>query len=534
MTQQVQHTLATIAAHLDAGRLEDAQCLLDQVMAAAPDNPDAHSLQSDLYLRAQKPEAALDALARALALDPGNPHRLVLYARCQLLAGHLDAARNAATDALGAGASRPDHLTLLGAVFTRCDDHQQALTCFDAALKQAPDTLEAMRGRATVLRFLGRNGDAEQACDHVLARTPHDYEIQNLRSSLRRQTSENNHVNALLAVLKEGAADWRGAVQIAYALAKELEDLGEYDAAFHHLSNGADIRDFHTRYDVADDLQIFDAIKAACTPDALSAATNDAPGGGCNSAAPIFILGMPRTGSTLVERIVSSHSDVEAAGELNDFALQLVSLTTEANAGGPVARLDLPARALHIPHRELGERYLAATRAHRGSAPHFIDKLPLNFLYIGFIHLALPNAKIVHVKRHPLDACFAMYKYLFKQAYPFSYNLEKLARYYAGYFDLMAHWRTVLPEGRLIEIDYEALVGDQEGQTRWLLDRLGLDWQDACLQFHKNPNASTTGSASQVREKLYASSVGKWQAYRDQLAPLIAELTRLSVPVDAS
>ena len=315
---------------------------------------------------------------------------------------------------------------------------------------------------------------------------------------------------------------------MVYALAKELEDLGDYDEAFKFLEKGASLRRKNQRYDLQDDIKIFTAIKDAFTRESVEAAN----GNGHVSDAPIFVLGLPRTGSTLVERIISSHSMVTSAGELNDFAIELLKLIAADNEGKQPSRLDLPRASLTVDMNRLGQNYVRAVKPLTGDASRFIDKLPLNSLYIGLIYLALPNAKVVHVNRHPVDACFAMYKYLFKNAYPFSYDLDELGEYYIQHHRLMAHWRVILPDGWLYDIQYEDIVTDQKKATENLLDYLDLEWEDSCLEFYLNEQASMTGSASQVREPLYKSSVGKWSYYERQLLPLVDKLKNAGIDID--
>ncbi len=520
--------LAAASRYIKRAQVEKAAQLIQDLLSHYPDNADIWALHGEVCLRKNSFAEAIQAIDQAYRCEPANPHHLVQKARYYGLAGKVAEGRKAVQDALCMKGLKPEHFTILGSVLVRCDDHQASLDCFQRALLDDPKNLEAVRGKATVLRFLGRQEESEAACNIVLRQTSHDYEIQHLRSSLRTQTSEQNHVRELLDLLKSGVQDWRGAVQVAYALTKELEDIGDYDAAFYHLQNGATIRRQHSRYDVEGDIRIFSAIEQAFSQEVIARVADT----GFDSEAPIFILGMPRTGSTLVERIISSHSQVTSAGELNDFAIELVSLVRESNEGTVIPRLELPSASLEIPMVELGKRYIQATYPLTGATPYFIDKLPLNFLYVGLIRMALPQAKIVHVKRHPLDACYAIYKYLFKQAYPFSYDLNDLATYYAAYWRLMAHWRQVLPEGNMIEVSYEALVADQEAETRKLIAALGLTWEEACLEFQRNRAASTTGSASQVRHKIYASSVGRWKSYERQLEPLIRKLREEGVSFD--
>jgi hypothetical protein len=240
---------------------------------------------------------------------------------------------------------------------------------------------------------------------------------------------------------------------------------------------------------------------------------------------------MPLTGSTLVERIISSHSQVQNAGELSTLSIEMVKMVEEQRAAA-VDRLALPEKAAALPLQELGQRYLDAVAPARDGSPRFVDKLPMNSLNIGLIHGAFPNARIVHVVRHPMDACYAMYKYLFKHGYPFSYDLSELASYYSHYYALMAHWREVLPRGRIYDVHYEAVVDDVSGQARSLIEHLGLPWEPACETFHASQHASTTGSASQVRQPVYRSSVGKWRNVEAQLQPLADALGAQGIPVD--
>jgi hypothetical protein len=281
----------------------------------------------------------------------------------------------------------------------------------------------------------------------------------------------------------------------------------------------------HMQYSVDTDLQIIAKIR-----EVFDAGRFDGRAEGCDRAEPIFIVGMPRTGTTLVERILASHSGVYAAGELNDFSLELIRLTSAATGPARRSRLDFVAATAQVDFKELGEAYLSATRPLRDASPRFVDKLPFNFLYAGLIHLALPRAKIVNLQRHPLDTCFAVYKQLFKDAYPFSYDLEELARYYVAYDELMRHWNAVMP-GVILTLRYEDVVADIEVATRRLLEYCGLPWEEGCLRFHEHRQASTTASATQVRLPLYDTSVGKWRHVAQQLEPARAILERAGIAI---
>jgi hypothetical protein len=341
---------------------------------------------------------------------------------------------------------------------------------------------------------------------------------------MRRQTTEQNHVEELKGLLAAGVGDARGRVSVLYALAKEEEDLGENEDSFAHLQQGASLRREHMRYQVEGDLQTMARIESVYNADYLQR-----PSDGDDNAEAIFILGMPRTGTTLVERIVASHSDVTAVGELNNFALQLTQLARGSR--GKSSKSELVELSAGLDFSALGKAYIDSTRPLSGSTARFTDKMPLNFLYAGLIHRALPQAKIIHLQRHPLDTCYAIYKTLFKDAYPFSYSLEELGRYYLAYRSLMDHWESVM-QGVIHTVSYEALVVDVEGESRRLLAYCDLPWQEQCLRFYESREASTTASASQVREPVYSSSVGKWRHYQAQLQPLVQMLSAAGVVWD--
>ncbi len=303
-------------------------------------------------------------------------------------------------------------------------------------------------------------------------------------------------------------------MQLSYALAKEYEDIGEHEKSFVNLNQGASTRREHMTYDVQNDVETINKIISVYQPGLFDGRIN-----GSNNDEPIFILGMPRSGTTLVERILSSHSMVFSAGELNQFATQLMRLAHNYSRGKKLPRTELIELTRSLDFTELGNAYIESTRHLTGNTPRFIDKLPLNFLYVGLIHLALPNARIINLRRHPMATGYAVYKYLFTNAYPFSYDLADIGNYYVAYHKLMQHWINILPD-IIHTISYEDLVKNTELSVRTLLEFCDLPWEDGCLNFFENKQASTTASASQVRENIYTSSVAQWRNYQKQLAPL--------------
>lgn len=456
---------------------------------------------------------ARQAAERGLALLPGEPAFRLLRLRADILAGAHRAAL-AEADALASALLTPALRHELGLALMQLDAHAKAEPHLAAAA--AAGDARARFNHATVLRFLGRFAEAEATLDALLAVTPADAEAQLLRSGLRRQTASANHIAELERLLPL-AADWQQAMQLRYALAKEYDDLGRATDSFRMLAAGAALRRGHLRYDVADDLAAMQAIAATFTAAWFADA---AARGGDASAAPIFVFGLPRSGTTLLERMLGRHPEITPLGELNDFPARVVALTRAAGAA-PGKRGAIAAAAGLSP-AALGAAYLARVRE-RGVTGRFTDKLPANTLYAGLIAASLPRATLVHVLRHPLANGYGMFRALFRQGYPFSYDLDDLGRYMAGHTRLMAHWRGVLG-ARLIDVRYEDLVRAPEATLRPLLAAAGLPWSGACLTPEAETRPSTTQSAVQVRAAIDPRMGEAWRVHADALTPLARRL----------
>ena len=460
--------------------------------------------------------AALRRIDQALALSTTSIS-LAFKAQCQLQLGDFAAAASCAEDAFALDPNDPIVLTKLGNVFTAVQNFARARACFERAAARAPEIGANHYNLGTALRFAGEFEAAEAAFNEAIRLSPMDHEGIYARSGLRKQTQQRNNIAHLLECADRQWPDWRALVHICYALAKEYEDLGDWDQSFAWLKKGADLRKSNTRYDVATDVMKLKTLQRVFRSQAFEHSS------GVADDRPIFVLGLPRSGSTLVERILSAHSEVVSAGELPTFGQKVVELAQPLMKAGKPSFEAFAEASLRIDPERLGAEYLQAARFATGGARRFVDKLPFNFLYIGLIRRALPNAKIIHIHRHPMDNCYGMYKVIFRNAYPFSYDLEDLGAYYVAYRALMEHWRSVLPNA-IFDIRYEELVRDQEALSRDLIGHCGLEWEGACLTFHLNAAASTTASAVQVRRPINADAIDKWKRFETQLAPLAERL----------
>lgn len=462
----------------------------------------------------------LAAAERAKTLAPAD-----LLARCvhveSLLQNGRVAEGRAAIAALEADAAGDfDSWRRATDLYLHCGQHAAAERCAQRAVELRPNDLQARYALANARITVGRLAEAETLYDDLLLASPGDGDAAYNRATLRTQTADRNHVAQLEQLL---AASRSPAAQSAfqYALAKELEDLGEFDASFAHLQEGAATRRRQLAYQVDIDERAIGRIIETFDADWLAGA-----GAGCPDHGPIFVVGLPRSGTTLVERILGRHSAVGSVGEVAELPL---AVTRASGPGG--GKADLIDRASRCDLGALGHSYAQAIRGYGVEGQHLIDKTPLNFLYLGLVAAALPRAHVVHVRRHPLASCYAMYKTLFRMGYPFSYDQVDLARYYLAYHRLMEHWRKTLP-GRFLDLDYEALVDDPRGQGQRLLAHCGLEWQEACLSFHEDSRPTATASAAQVRRPIYRDSLEQWRHYRTGLAPLARLLRNGGIDVE--
>ncbi|HEX8569511.1 MAG TPA: sulfotransferase [Caulobacteraceae bacterium] len=489
-----------------------AACM--EALRAQPESAEPYYLLGLVALENGRLRPAAELLSRARGLQPADARYSAALGKALLGMGRLEQAREAVDGAWSSGATDAVTLDTVGVIYSQLNVHERAAEAFRRAAALEPKDAQLQHNLGWSEQFLGDFDAAERAYRRALQLDPSNHKAWLALVELRKQTAGSNSVRELQALFGR-SRDAGARLHLGHALAKSYEDLGEPAAAFDWLARGkAAVRE-QIGYSRSATEAMFEA--AASTAGAVAA---DA----CRSPDPIFIVGMPRTGTTLVERIVSSHPEVASAGELRNLPL-----LARRMSGGPATRRFLDAdtmrRAAEGDLGRLGRDYVESARP--AGAARFIDKLPLNFLFAGLIGRAMPEARIVCLRRDPMDTVLSNYRNMFGpdfDPYHYSFDLAETARYYVMFDRLVAHWRAVLPPGRFTEVRYEDVVADQEGQSRRVLEFLGLPWTDQVLDFHENAAPVSTASAVQVRSPVYATSVGRWKQYGDRLAPALAVL----------
>lgn len=529
-TENVDVLLDQVWHYINQQNVAQAKQFSQQFNQQFPENADGWFASSFLDFQLNQLHSALSFINKAIALEPSKPRWQLHKAHILLRNGDKSSSIEITNVLTQKHYQDADLCAELALILNKLNRFEQAAKFYQIAITLTAESTSQLGqlyfNLASVQRYLGEIEQAEHSLNTAITINPKDYEAYLLRSSLRSQSQEKNHISQLQQALASDVKHPINKAQLSFSLAKELEDIGDYQQSFVYLKQGADSRRKHMRYEVNNDIATIDKIISTFSADVFK----QAPQGDDNDEA-IFILGLPRTGSTLVERILGQHSEVESAGELNNFALQMMKQCQTITTTPAKTKLQLVELTKQLDFANLGQDYINSTRPETGNVNHFIDKLPLNSLYVGLIHLALPNAKIVYVNRHPLDACYAIYKQLFTNGYPFSYDLTELAQYYIAHHNLMAHWRKVIP-GVIYDISYERVIADVASEAKELINYCGLTWQSECINFQNNKAASTTASASQVRQGIYQTSKGKWRKYQQQLAPLKHALEQAGICCD--
>jgi len=512
--------LVAAATALIENRLAVAEQTLRAVLKARPTDVAAIRMLAETGSRLGRYEDAEILLARALDLAPGFAAARHNYATV-LYRNNRPEAAVAQCDRLLAGDPRhPGLRNLKAAALGRMGEYAAAIDLYAGVLQEQPRQPKVWMSYGHALKTVGRQAEAVDAYRRTIALAPQFGEAWWSLANLKTVRFTDGDVAAMADQLRRADLSDEDRFHLEFALAKAREDRGEDEAAFAGYLRGNALRRQSLSYDADETSGHVRRAKALLTPVFFA----ERAGVGCSAPDPIFVVGLPRSGSTLVEQILASHSQVEGTQELPDIitlARRIGGRAQRASEGRyPEALADLSADDL----RALGEEYLDRARPHRKrGTPFFIDKMPNNWAHVGLIRLILPNAKIIDARRHPLGCCFSGFKQHFARGQGFTYDLTDIGRYYADYVELMRHVDTTLP-GAVHRVIYEAMVDDPEGQTRALLAACGLPFEDACLRFYDNDRAVRTASSEQVRQPIFTDATDHWRRFEPWLDPLKAAL----------
>tara|TARA_A100001037_G_scaffold145772_1_gene131677 strand:- start:3944 stop:5938 length:1995 start_codon:yes stop_codon:yes gene_type:complete len=470
--------LADVGVRL--GVLDDAELLLASAAAFEPENVAARIDYVQVLRKRQRFAAALKEAEELLATDPANPQFQSIYAVVSMQIGHFD----------------------------------DALTHFDKVLEKLPGDAVTWTSKGHALKTGGRSEAAVEAYRQAYRHQPQHGEAYYSLSNLKTYRFTDDELRLMVDQETNAEQSTADRAFLYFALGKAHEDRGDYESSFGYYRQGNALKKAESRYDAQQMSADLAAQQQSCT-EALFRRQDNA---GCDAPDPIFIVGLPRAGSTLLEQILSSHSQVDGTHELPNIlslAHRLRRGVEGSDSGYPEVLGDLSAERL----RELGDAFITDTRIHRQGAPLFIDKMPNNFRHLGLIKLILPNAKVIDARRHPMSCCFSAYKQLFAEGQEFSYDLHDLGQYYSDYVQLMDHWDEVLP-GFVLRVQHEDVVADLESQVRRMLDFCGLPFEEACIRYYETERNVRTPSSEQVRQPIFTQALEQWRHYEPWLDPL--------------
>jgi tetratricopeptide (TPR) repeat protein len=471
--------LADIGMRL--GVLDDAEFLLESAVEFSPQSTKARIDYIQVLRKQQKYQAALAHAKILIEQDPDNPQFQSVFAVESMQSG----------------------------------DYETALATFDSILEILPEEPVTLTSRGNALKTQGKKDEAIDSYRRAIKKYPAHGEAYYSLANLKLFSFTDKEIAAMESQENNPSVSYMGRVYLDFALGKAYEDMGNFDKAFSYYERGNSSKRSQSRYNSEDLTTEFHAQADVFTEDFVRTNIDS----GFKAADPIFIVGLPRSGSTLLEQILASHSKVDGTMELPN----ILSLAQKLRRGEKMSGTSHYPSVLETLDSEtlaaFGESYIADTRVHRGNAPFFIDKMPNNFRHIGLINLILPNAKIIDARRHPMGCCFSAFKQLFHEGQEFSYGLKEVGTYYKDYVDLMDHWDKVLP-GQVLRVQYEEVVADLDTQVRRILDYCGLEFEESCINFHETDRSVRTPSSEQVRQPIYQSGVEQWKNFESNLDPL--------------
>ncbi|WOX06958.1 tetratricopeptide repeat-containing sulfotransferase family protein [Microbulbifer pacificus] len=508
---------------LNRGVYRDLALLATQLQQVAPDMADGWFFASIASTATGQIRRALELVREALRLDPDNPEYLSQKARCHIQLQQIGDARVTADLGMQKHPSSALLLDTFGVIYSKVGDQLKAAEAFRGAVGKQPQNPQFQFNLGSAEQFLGNLEAARAAYEQAIRLQPDFARAHWALSELEKNRSESQRLPQLRQIQQSRRFSPEEQLYLAHAMARELEREGDFHSAFQSLATAKRVYKQKIRYDFSRDQALFDGVTAA-----FSGASDTVTATEGNQA--IFVLGMPRSGTTLIERVLHSHPQMHSLGELQDFPL--AAKRASGSASNAVLDAGVLSGLAHADRQAIGRDYLASVadrlQAAGSQAPRFVDKLPMNFLYLGLIAQCLPGARFVLLKRHPLDTCLSNYRQLFSfqfAYYHYNYALEDTARYIVQFHQLMVHWKRLYP-GRIHEVCYEGFTENPEAESRRLIAFCDLPWDERCLDFSAAEGAVSTASSVQVRQPVYRSAVARWKKYERELAPAIEIFTK--------
>jgi len=505
--------------HQRSGDYGNAETICREVLHKDPGNLDATRLLGMLAAELGKHKLAVQMLRNTVKLEPRFFGAYIDLARELMEADELEECHEVVRTAIKLQPELALPHALLGYLHNKAGRFEEAAEAFKTALAKQADHGASLAGLGHSLKTIGRQEEAVETYRNCIKAFPDFGDAYWALANLKTYRFSDDEIAAMEEKVDKESLDAEARANFNYSLGKAYEDRSDYDQAFNRYERGAKLRLSNENHDPVHPETTNDEIIKTITPEVLQHNKDY----GDPDPAPIFIVGLPRSGSTLIEQILASHSQVDGTHELPDLPriIQAIDRQKPNGAGYPQALLHYGEELV-----TLGRQYIATTRRYRGDAPFFTDKMPGNFASVGLIALILPNAKVVNARRYPLDSCMSCYKQLFYKGQTFTYDLVELGKYYLEYQRMMDYWHEIMP-GKVLDVQYEQMVADQENQTRRLLEHCGLPWEDNCLRFYETDRAVVTASSEQVRQPIYSMSVNSWRRFEQHLGPLIELLKPL-------
>jgi tetratricopeptide (TPR) repeat protein len=513
--EKLPRALLAASNHLHEGRLLKAEDLCRRFLRQHPTHVEGMRLLAEIGVRLSVLDDAEFLLRSARDLEPDNIQVRLDFIGVLRKRQKYEEALSEAQELFERDPDNPVFQSHLAIEAMQVGDYERALQLFDRVLDRVPGDPATLTSRGHALKTYGRQDEAVASYRAAIEAAPSHADAYYALANLKTYRFTDEEIAAMTAQSSLPGLSLHHRIHFEFALGKAFEDREQYAESFAHYDEGNRLKRHQTRYRAEQMDDEFEAMRRAAPRELFEGRE----GQGHGAPDPIFIVGLPRAGSTLLEQILASHSQVDGTLELPNIPALAHRLRNKARAGTKGVYPHNLAELDDGQLEQLGREYIETTRIHRQGAPFFIDKMPNNFRHIGLIHLILPNAKIIDARREPMACCFSGYKQLFAEGQEFTYGLEEIGRYYRGYVDLMAHWDAVLP-GRVLRVQYEDVVDDLEGQVRRVLDHCGLPFEEACIRFHETRRSVRTASSEQVRQPIYRAGVDQWRAFAPNLEPL--------------